>query len=241
MIHGATSRRKLTLWHRLRPLPYAGPRRSSHTRTNWRSELWALSQVSIDNAVVRQVAVCFIPQENEGPMTSPEVVRTIASFVRDHAEYYIVHHLGLLAVEWVRKTCFGIPALKIASPQTLLAYETISSVEYLPEANEIGISRKEAAKVPASRSLEANEFFVGTFHPKQTPIDQSNQYELKREANGFWGLMSGKMNWMFSTKSTMAYFAYNWGLLLDPQTDKLGKEVHEARQLDKASTSSSDP
>jgi hypothetical protein len=59
------------------------------------------------------------------------------------------------------------------------------------------------AKVPASRSLEANEFFVGTFHPKQTPIDQSNQYELKREANGFWGLMSGKMNWMFSTKSTV--------------------------------------
>ncbi|KAG1857891.1 hypothetical protein C8R48DRAFT_762922 [Suillus tomentosus] len=42
---------------------------------------------------------------------------------------------------------------------------------------------------PASRSLEANELFVGTFHSERAPIDQLNQ-PVWIEARGKWALGS---------------------------------------------------
>ncbi|KAG2061074.1 hypothetical protein BDR06DRAFT_993221 [Suillus hirtellus] len=77
---------------------------------------------------------------------------------------------------------------------------------------------------PASRSLEANELFVGTFHSERAPIDQLNQ-PVWIEARGKWALGSDvkenelnvRVNGILRVRLVIVEY-----ILLDSQTDKLG-------------------
>ncbi|KAG1896888.1 uncharacterized protein F5891DRAFT_1174955 [Suillus fuscotomentosus] len=77
---------------------------------------------------------------------------------------------------------------------------------------------------PASRSLEANELFVGTFHSERAPIDQLNQ-PVWIEARGKWNLGSdvkgNELNvWVNGILGVQLVIVEY--ILLDSQTDKFG-------------------